>query len=78
MLKDNDVNILYHSGKGNIVVDSFNWLPMGSIEHLTLFQQEVARYVHKLDSVVVFLINSKDGVIVLLNSVKSPLVKLVK
>lgn len=78
MLKDYNVNILYHLGKGNIVEYSLSQLYMGNLEHVSPTQREMARDLHKLDNLGVRLVDFEDGVIVVLNTSKSSMVTLVK
>ncbi|XP_015163896.1 uncharacterized protein [Solanum tuberosum] len=66
------------SGKGNIVADALRRLSMDSLAYLSATQREVARDVHKLANLGVRLMDSEDGSIVVLNTVESSLVALVK
>ncbi|PHT98717.1 hypothetical protein BC332_32376 [Capsicum chinense] len=79
LLKDYDVNVLYHSGKDNIVADALSRLSMGSLVHLSPAQLELTREdVHKLASLGVRLMDFEDGGVVVLNTVESSFVTLVK
>ena len=64
LLKDYDVNILYHPGKANVVADALSRLSMGNLVHLPWVQQEIVRDVHRLASLGVRLLESEDGGIV--------------
>ncbi|XP_049406096.1 uncharacterized protein LOC125869682 [Solanum stenotomum] len=78
LLKDYDVNILYHPGKANVVADALSQLSMGSLVHLPCVQQEVVRDVHKLASLGVRLLEAEDRGVVVQNTAESSLVALVK
>ncbi|WMV33027.1 hypothetical protein MTR67_026412 [Solanum verrucosum] len=78
LLKEYDMNILYHPGKANVVADALSRLSMGSLVHLSCAQHEVVRDVHKLTSLGVRLLEAEDGGVVVQNTAESSLVALVK
>ena len=46
--KYNDMSILYHPSKGNVVADTLNRLSMGSTTHVEEENEELAKNVHRL------------------------------
>ncbi|WMV58684.1 hypothetical protein MTR67_052069 [Solanum verrucosum] len=64
-LKNYDMNVLYHPGKANVVVDALSRLSMGSLAHVEEEMNELAKDVHRLARLGVCLMNiSGDDVIV--------------
>ena len=49
LLKDYDMNVHYHLGKANIVVDALRRMSMGSTTHIEYEKKELAKDVHRLD-----------------------------
>ncbi|XP_070054336.1 uncharacterized protein [Nicotiana tomentosiformis] len=47
LLKDYDIDILYHPGKANVVVDALSWKSMGSLAHLEAYQRPLAQEVNR-------------------------------
>jgi len=47
LLKDNDMSILYHSSKANVVADALSWLSMNSVAHVEE-EKELVHDVHML------------------------------
>ncbi|XP_070046659.1 uncharacterized protein [Nicotiana tomentosiformis] len=78
LLKDYDIDILYHPGKANVVADALRWKSMGSLAHLEACQRPLAREVHQLASLGVRLVDSSEGGAVVQNRVESLLVVEVK
>ncbi|KAH0657727.1 hypothetical protein KY289_026475 [Solanum tuberosum] len=78
LLKDYDMSILYHPSKANSVVDALSRLSMGSIAHVEEGKKELARGVHKLARLGVWLMDSNEGGVVVMNGVESSLVSEVK
>jgi len=74
LLKDYDVNILYHLGKANVVADALSRRSMGSLAHVDPEKRQLAREIHQLSSLGVRLVDSEDGGVVLQNTAKSSLV----
>ncbi|XP_070045414.1 uncharacterized protein [Nicotiana tomentosiformis] len=78
LLKDYDIDILYHLGKANVVANALGRKSMGSLAHLEAYQRPLAKEVHRLASLGVLLRTlAKRGVIVK-NRVESSLVVEVK
>nr|XP_009784202.1 PREDICTED: uncharacterized protein LOC104232644 [Nicotiana sylvestris] len=50
LLKDYDVDILYHSGKANVVVDALSRHSMGSLAHVEADKRTTMKEVHRLAS----------------------------
>ncbi|XP_070036755.1 uncharacterized protein [Nicotiana tomentosiformis] len=48
LLKDYDIDIMYHSGKANVVADALSRKYMDSLAHLEACQRPLAREVHQL------------------------------
>ena len=60
LLKDYDVDILYHLGKANVVANALNRRSMGSLSYLQPEKRGMAHEVHKLASLGVRLLNLGD------------------
>ncbi|XP_070046806.1 uncharacterized protein [Nicotiana tomentosiformis] len=78
LLKDNDIDILYHPGKANMVADALSWKSMGSFAHLETCQRPLAREVHQLAGLGVCLTDSSEGAVIVRNRVESSLLTEVK
>ncbi|XP_075096584.1 uncharacterized protein LOC142174647 [Nicotiana tabacum] len=78
LLKDYDVDILYHSGKANIIVDALSRRSMGSLAHVEADKRTMMKEVHFLANLGVRLLDSEDGGVVLQNKAESSLVAEVK
>ena len=78
LLKDYDVNILYHPGKANVVADALSRRSMGSLAHVEPEKRQLARDIHQLASLGVRLVDSEDGGVVIQNTAKSSLIAEVK
>ncbi|XP_070002503.1 uncharacterized protein [Nicotiana sylvestris] len=61
LLKYYDIDILYHSGKANVVVNALSQKYMGCLAHLEAYQRSLAREVHQLASLGVRLADSNEG-----------------
>ncbi|WMV25114.1 hypothetical protein MTR67_018499 [Solanum verrucosum] len=48
LLKDYAISVLYHSRKGNVVVDALSQLSMGNIAHVEDDKKELVHNVHRL------------------------------
>ena len=48
LLKDYDMNLLYHRGKANVVTDALTRFSMGSTAHLEEEKKELEKDVHRL------------------------------
>ena len=77
-MKDYDVNILYHPGKANFVVDALICRSMGSLAHIDAEKRELTRELHQLGCLGVRLADSDDGGVILQSIAKSTLIAEVK
>ena len=48
LLKDYDMNVQYHPGKANVVVDSLSRMSLGRTTHIEDEKKELAKEVHRL------------------------------
>ena len=72
LLKDYDMNVLYHPNKANVVVHALSRMTMGSVLHLDKDKKDLSREVHRLATLGVRLeISSNEGDIVHHNSESS-------
>ncbi|XP_070017311.1 uncharacterized protein [Nicotiana sylvestris] len=78
LLKDYDVDILYHPGKENVVANALSRRSMGSMSYLQPEKMGIAHEVHQLASLGVWLLDSCDIGITLQNTATSSLVTEVK
>ncbi|XP_070034838.1 uncharacterized protein [Nicotiana tomentosiformis] len=58
LLKDYDVDILYHPGKANMVADALSRRSMGSLSYLLSEKRGIAHEIHQLASLGVRLLDS--------------------
>ena len=77
-MKDNDISVMYHPGKANVVADALSRLSLGSLAHVEKGKRELAREVHRLASLGVRLANADDGSMLVLDASESSLVVEVK
>ncbi|KAH0633818.1 hypothetical protein KY284_036604 [Solanum tuberosum] len=77
-LKDYDMNVLYHPGKANVVVDALSRLYMGSVAHVEEERKELAKEVHRLARLGVCLMSISDGGVTVQNGSESSLVVEIK
>ncbi|XP_070036247.1 uncharacterized protein [Nicotiana tomentosiformis] len=78
LLKDYDIDILYHPRKANMVADALSRKSKGSLAHLEACQRPLAREVHQLASLGVRLADSNEGGVIVQNRAESSLVTEVK
>ncbi|XP_070009599.1 uncharacterized protein [Nicotiana sylvestris] len=78
LLKDYDVDILYHPGTANVVVDVLSRGSMGNLSYLQPEKRVIAHEVHQLSSLGVQLLDSCDIRITLQDTATSSLVTEVK
>lgn len=78
LLKDYDVDILYHSGKANIVADALSRKSMGSLSYLGTEKREMARELHRLAGLGVRLLDLDDDGVTVQDTAVSSLVMEVK
>lgn len=60
LLKDYSMNLLYHSGMTNGVVDALSKLSMGSVNHIEK-KKEMDKDMHRLARLGVCLCDTDDG-----------------
>ncbi|XP_070054415.1 uncharacterized protein [Nicotiana tomentosiformis] len=70
--------MLYHPGKANIVADALSRKSMGTLAHLEAYQRLLAKEVHRLASLRVHLVESREGGAIVQNRAESSLVVEVK
>ncbi|XP_070035196.1 uncharacterized protein [Nicotiana tomentosiformis] len=78
LLKDYDIDMLYHPGKANVVADALSQKSMGSLAHLDAYHRPLAKEVHRLASLGVRLADSSEGGVIVQNRAESSLVVEVK
>ncbi|WMV45417.1 hypothetical protein MTR67_038802 [Solanum verrucosum] len=78
LLKDYDMNVLYHPGKENMVVDALSRLFMGRVAHIEEDKNELVRDDHRLARLAVQLVDSTKGGVMVHNGSKSSFVEDVK
>ena len=61
MLKDDDMSVIYHPGKANIVVDALSCMTMGSVSHVEEAKKDLVKDVHRLARLGVRLKDSVNG-----------------
>ena len=55
------MNFRYHLSKANVVADALSRISMGSTSHVEDEKKELVRYIHKLDRLVVWLVDCTSG-----------------
>lgn len=78
LIKDYDMDILYHPGKANVVVDALSWKSMGSLAHLGADQRPLSWEVYQLASLGVRISTLDEGKVMVRNGAESSLVAEVK
>ncbi|XP_070054241.1 uncharacterized protein [Nicotiana tomentosiformis] len=78
LLKDYDVDILYHPGKANVVADALIRRSMGSMSYLQPKKSRIAHDIHQLASLGVRLLDSGDAEVTFQDAATSSLVTEVK
>ncbi|XP_070054439.1 uncharacterized protein [Nicotiana tomentosiformis] len=78
LLNDNDIDILYHPWKANVVTDALRQKSIGSLVHLEAYQRSLAKEVHRLASLGILLTDSSEGGLIGKNRAESSLVVDVK
>ena len=72
------MNILYYSGKANVVVYALSLFSMGSIAHVQEEKMKFGKDVHRLARLEVRFMDLTEGGMVVTNGTKSSLVSKVK
>ncbi|XP_055800359.1 uncharacterized protein LOC129869763 [Solanum dulcamara] len=75
LLKDYDVDILYHPGKDNVVADALSRKSMGSLTDVPPNKKELVHEIYQLASLGVRLADSKDTEISIRDITKSSLME---
>ncbi|XP_070017120.1 uncharacterized protein [Nicotiana sylvestris] len=78
LLKDYDVDILYHPSKANIVADALSRKSMGSLSHVEGDKVKMTKYLCQLANLQVHLVDAEGGRILVQNTAKSSFVTEVK
>ncbi|KAH0757932.1 hypothetical protein KY290_021425 [Solanum tuberosum] len=73
-LKVYDRSVHYHPGKANVVADALSRLSMGSVAHVEKERKELAKDVHRLARLGVFLMSISDDGVTVQNGAESSLV----
>ncbi|XP_075103331.1 uncharacterized protein LOC142177978 [Nicotiana tabacum] len=74
LLKDYDVDILYHPGKANVVVDALSRKSMGNLKHVEVGKLEMTKEIYRLANLIVRLHDTGDQGVVVQNIAGSSLV----
>ena len=61
MLKDYDMNIIYHPGKSNVVEDALSYMTMGCVSLFEEYKKDLVKDVHRLAILGVRLEDSPNG-----------------
>ena len=77
-MKDNDLSVLYHPSKANVVSNTLNRISMGSVAHVEDEKKELVRNVHRLAQLGVKLVYSPKGRVMIHHRSDSSLVVDVK
>ena len=78
MLKDYDVDILYHPGKENVVADALSHKSMGSLTDVQPERRDMVREIQRLSSLGVHLANSEDSRVSIRDVVEASIIDEVK
>jgi len=78
LLKDYDINILYHPGKANVVADALSRKSMGVLAHLAVQRRSLGREIQKLANDGIRLDETEEGDITAYALAQSSLVAHVK
>ncbi|WMV49638.1 hypothetical protein MTR67_043023 [Solanum verrucosum] len=72
------MNMLYHPGKANVMVDALRKIFMGTVAHVDEEKNELEKDVHQLARLGIYLTNTSDGCVIIQNGSRSSLVAEVK
>ena len=78
LLKDYDINILYHPSRANVVEDTLSSTTMGSVSHIDEAKKDLVKEVHRFSRLGVRFEGSLNGVVVVHHNSESSLVVEVK
>ena len=78
MLKEYDMSVIYHPGKGNVVADTLNRLSMGSLSHFEEAKRNLVKYFHRFAHLGVWIEDSPIGGVLVRHNFESSLVVEVK
>ncbi|XP_070055244.1 uncharacterized protein [Nicotiana tomentosiformis] len=78
LLKDYDIDILYHPGNANVVADALRRRSMDSLSYLQPKKYEIDHEIHQLSSLGVRLLDSGDTGVTIQDTATSSLVTEVK
>ncbi|XP_070001985.1 uncharacterized protein [Nicotiana sylvestris] len=78
LLKDYDVEILYHPGKANVVAVALSCKSMGGLVHTEAGRHGLTKELHQLANMRIRLLDSDDGGVTVQNTTQSSLVAEVK
>ncbi|XP_070011069.1 uncharacterized protein [Nicotiana sylvestris] len=74
LLKNYDVEILYHLGKANVVADALSHKSIGSLVHIESGRQGLTKELHQLANMRIRLLDSDGGGVTVQNTLESSLV----
>ncbi|XP_070008984.1 uncharacterized protein [Nicotiana sylvestris] len=74
LLNDNDVEILYHPGKANVVADALSYKSMGGLLHIEVGRWGLTKELHQLANMRIKLLDSDNGGVTIHNTSESSLV----
>ena len=74
LLKDYDMSVFYHPGKGNVVEDALSRMTMGSVSHVKERKKDLMKDVHRLARLGVWSKDSSNGGFMVHNNSQSSLV----
>ena len=72
------MNVLYHPGKANVVVDSLSFMCMGSVPHVEEDKKDLVKDVHRLAHLGVKFEDCSNGGFIVYHNSELPLVVEVK
>ena len=68
MLKDYNMSVVYHHGKGSVVTDDLSHMTMGSVSPIEEANKDLAKDIHRLAVSGVQLEDSPNGGFMVLNN----------
>lgn len=77
-MKDYNLNILYHSGKANIVVDALSVKSMGTLAYLQPYEIPMVKEIQRIASLGVRLDEAKNGELVGITQTHSNIMESIK